>query len=68
MAMTTRESDREVKFVVFWERIANSGIIEVYAENQVKAMQKTGFWDMADKIKLTCYQVQGDAMVTGKAN
>ena len=68
MAMTTRESDREVKFVVFWERIANSGLIEVYAENQVKAMQKTGFWDMADKIKLTCYQVQGDAMVTGKAN
>ena len=68
MAMTTRESDREVKFVVFWERIANSGIIEVYAENQVKAMQKTGFWNMADKIKLTCYQVQGDAMVTGKAN
>jgi len=68
MAMTTRESDREVKFVVFWERIANSGIIEVYAENQVKAMQKTGFWDLADKIKLTCYQVQGDAMVTGKAN
>jgi hypothetical protein len=68
MAMTTRESDREVKFVVFWERIANSGLIEVYAENQVKAMQKTGFWDLADKIRLTCYQVQGDAMVTGKAN
>lgn len=68
MEMTTRESDRVVKFVVFWERIANSGIIEVYAENQVKAMQKTGFWDLADKIKLTCYQVQGDAMVTGKAN
>jgi hypothetical protein len=68
MAMTTRESDREVKFVVFWERIANSGLIEVYAENQVKAMQKTGFWDLGDKIRLTCYQVQGDAMVTGKAN
>ena len=48
--------------------MANSGVIEVYAENQVKAMQKTGFWNMADKIRLTCYQVQGDAMVTGKAN
>ena len=68
MAMTKNESERQIKFVVFWERMANSGRIEVYAENQVQAMKKTGFWDMADKIRLTCYQVQGDAMVRGKAN
>lgn len=52
------------RYVVIWERLANSGIIEVEANTSREAMDKTGL--NKNFCKLTCYQIVGNACIDGK--
>lgn len=66
--ITTQEKERKIKFVIIWERIANSGICEIFASSPKEAMEKSGL-NFPDRILLTCYQVSGEAITNnGKRN
>ena len=63
---TTNSNERKIKFVVFWERMANSGVIEVFASSHEEAIKYVGF--NPEYVKITVYQVEGEKFTIGKAN
>lgn len=62
--MTKNETERKIKFVIFWERTANSGIFETMASSHEEAVKKLGY--SAIYVKMTCYQINGEKYEVGK--
>lgn len=55
------------KFVVFWERMANSGIAEIEATCKAEAIKKMGL--NPKFVKMTCYEVDSwDKLEVGQMN
>lgn len=55
-------------FVIFWERIANSGITYIQADNAKEAIKNLGYNPIY--VKMTAIEILGNAEVLtiGKAN
>tara|TARA_R100000789_G_C2942951_1_gene132645 strand:- start:271 stop:546 length:276 start_codon:yes stop_codon:yes gene_type:complete len=51
------------RFVIIWERLANSGIIYVQAENPKYAFAQAGF--NSDYVKHTIIEIKGDPYIVG---
>ena len=63
--MTTNPDERRVKFVCFWERLANSGVQEIHAQD-MKAAEKLARECFGKFCKVTLYQVNGDGVSFGE--
>ena len=56
---------KPARFVVFWERMANSGVIEIVARSKAQAIEFLGY-DPAF-VKMTAYRISGKRLVVGLA-
>jgi hypothetical protein len=65
LRLTENEAERSVKFVCFWERLANSGLQEIYAPDMERALALAKEC-YGSHCKITVYQVVGDCIAYGQ--
>lgn len=58
--------DEKKKYVIFWERMANSGKIELLARSHADAINNLGM--NPDFVKVSCYEIIGNCVSIGKCN
>lgn len=62
--MTQDETKRKVRFVVFWQRLANSGVFECLASDGKDAIRQLGY--SPEYVEMRAYQISGEPVVIGK--